>query len=197
MNIHTTNTGSETLWVLDSKLTTKIILYKRKREREREREKREPDPKQKNKTCNKISGKTTTQKQSPKNTPPFFPSDPLSVRTGFLCRIRSRIRTTPGRTYICISSLIHTYIVRIFVGYRVSVLLFLGTFCYTDFCDGSSSPRDLWKPNRHACATAVFSVSSATCYDRTVIGFSNFLALIFGTLVLIMFSLSLSLSLSF
>jgi hypothetical protein len=72
MNIHTTNTRSETLCVLDSKLTTKNILYKRKREREREREKREPDPKQKNKTCNKISGKTTRQKQSPKNTPPFF-----------------------------------------------------------------------------------------------------------------------------
>jgi hypothetical protein len=41
MNIHTTNTGSETLCVLDSKLTTKIILYKRKRESQREREREE------------------------------------------------------------------------------------------------------------------------------------------------------------
>jgi len=111
--VHEYSHNKHTIWVLsvyfDSKLTTKIILYKRKRERERERERENQIQSKKTKPATKSLGRRQCRNRAPKTRRPFFPSDPASVRTGFVCRIRSRIRTTPGRTYICISSL-NTYL---------------------------------------------------------------------------------------
>jgi len=144
MNIHTTNTRSETLWVLDSKLTTKIILYKRKREREREERTRSKAKKQNLQQNLWADDNTETEPQ--KHAALFLllilrPSaQASSVAYGPVYVQHQVVRTFVNQYHT--TYLYCTY----FVKYRVSVLLFLGTFCYTDFCDGSSSPEIFGSP---------------------------------------------------